>query len=203
LSSLRRVKKGPGRRPLSAKRQRFMELRGRGWSILAAAGEVGVSRTTANNWSRGYKTYRHGQVVGFVPTLERPAVRRISSRVVTQEERIEIADLRDAGAEHPSNRAALRRAASTISRELRHNAAGDCGYRPFEAHRRATTRRARGHRRRIDTDAELRRLIVTLLDQRWSPAADQGTAGQVSRTGLGGGCVTRASTRRSTGQDQH
>ena len=66
LSSLRRVKKGPGRRPQSAKRQRFMELRGRGWSILAAAREVGVSRTTANNWSRGYKTYRNGQVVGFV-----------------------------------------------------------------------------------------------------------------------------------------
>jgi hypothetical protein len=75
LSSLRRVKKGPGRRPLSAKRQRFMELRGRGWSILAAAREVGVSRTTANNWSRGYKMYRHGQVVGFVPALERLAGR--------------------------------------------------------------------------------------------------------------------------------
>jgi hypothetical protein len=33
LSSTRRVKKGPGRRPQSAKRQRFMELRARGWSI--------------------------------------------------------------------------------------------------------------------------------------------------------------------------
>jgi transposase, IS30 family len=79
LSSLRRVKKGPGRRPLSAKRQRFMELRGRGWSVLAAAREVGVSRTTANNWSRGYKTYRHGQVVGFVPAVERLAVGRIEA----------------------------------------------------------------------------------------------------------------------------
>ena len=59
MSSFRRVKKGPGRRPQSAKRQRFMELRERGWSILAAAREVGVSRTTGNNWSRGYKTYRH------------------------------------------------------------------------------------------------------------------------------------------------
>jgi len=52
LSSSRLVKKGPGRRAQSAKRQRFMELRERGWSILAAAGEVGVSRTTGNNWSR-------------------------------------------------------------------------------------------------------------------------------------------------------
>ena len=39
--SSRRVKRGPGRRPQSAKRQRFMELRERGWSILAAAREVG------------------------------------------------------------------------------------------------------------------------------------------------------------------
>ena len=95
--SSRRAKKGPGRRPQSAKRQRFMELRERGWSILAAAREVGVSRTTGNNWSRGYKTYRHGQVVGFVSALERLAVRHISPRFLSQDERIEIADLRHAG----------------------------------------------------------------------------------------------------------
>ena len=53
LSSSRRVRRGPERRPQSAMRQRFMELRERGWSILAAAREVGVSRTTGNNWSRG------------------------------------------------------------------------------------------------------------------------------------------------------
>ena len=100
-----------------------MELRGRGWSILAAAREVGVSRTTANNWSRGYKTYRHGQVVGFVPALERLAVRRISSRFVSQEERIEIGDLRHAGLSIRAIAQRLRRAASTISRELRRNAA--------------------------------------------------------------------------------
>jgi transposase, IS30 family len=97
LSSSRRVWKGPGRRPQSAKRQRFMALRERGWSILAAAREVGVSRTTGNNWSRSYKTYRHGQVDGLVPALERLAVRQISSRFLSQEERIEIADLRHAG----------------------------------------------------------------------------------------------------------
>ena len=47
--SSRRVKKGPGRRPQSAKRQRFMELRSRGWSIVAAAREVGVSRSAGSN----------------------------------------------------------------------------------------------------------------------------------------------------------
>ena len=40
MSSSRRVKKGPGRWLQSAKRQRFMELRARGWSVSAAGREV-------------------------------------------------------------------------------------------------------------------------------------------------------------------
>ena len=77
MSSSRRVKKGPGRRPQSAKRQRFMELRAKGWSISAAGREVGVSRSAANNWARGYKTYRRGKAVGFAPALDRLAVRQV------------------------------------------------------------------------------------------------------------------------------
>jgi IS30 family transposase len=169
LSSSRRVKKGPGRRPQSAKRQRFMELRERGWSILAAAREVGVSRTTGNNWTRGYKTYRHGKAIGFVAPLERLAVRQISSRFLSQDERIEIADLRQAGLSMRKIAEHLERAPSTISRELRRNAIKGGGYRPFEAHRRATARRARYHRRRVESNAELRQLLEELLGQRWSP----------------------------------
>jgi IS30 family transposase len=169
LSSSRRVKKGPGRRPQSAKRQRFMGLRERGWSILAAAREVGVSRTTGNNWSRGYKAYRHGQVVGFVPALERLAVRQISPRFLSQEERIEIADLHHAGWSIRQIAHRLGRAASTVSRELRRNATGGRVYRPFDAHRRATARRSRNHRRRIEANGELRQLVAEFLDQRWSP----------------------------------
>ena len=97
MASSRRVKKGPGRRPQSAKRQRFMELRARGWSVRAAAREVGVSRSAATNWTRGYKTYRNGVEVGFVPPLDRLEVRSISARYLSQEERIEIADLRQSG----------------------------------------------------------------------------------------------------------
>jgi transposase, IS30 family len=163
------VKKGPGRRPQSAKRQRFVELRERGWSILAAAREVGVSRTAGNNWSRGYKTYRHGRVTGFVPALERLAVRQISARFLSQEERIEIADLRHAGLSIRQIADQVGRAPSTISRELRRNATGSGAYRPFEAHRRATARRARQHRRRIQTSPELLQLVSELLAQRWSP----------------------------------
>ena len=168
MLSSRRVKKGPGRRPQSAKRQRFVELRSRGWSILAAAREVGVSRTAGNNWSRGYKTYCHGQVAGFVPALERLAVREISARYLSQDERIEIADLRHAGLSIRQIADQLGRAPSTISRELRRNATAS-GYRPFEAHRRATARPARHHQRRLQASPELRQPVGELLAQRWSP----------------------------------
>jgi transposase, IS30 family len=146
-----------------------VELRERGWSIVAAAREAGVSRSTGKNWSRGYKLYRHGQVIGFVPPLERLAVRQISARFLSQDERIEIADLRQAGLGIRKIAEQLGRAPSTISRELRRNANSGGGYRPFEAHRRATSRRARNHRRRVETNGELRQLVAELLAQRWSP----------------------------------
>jgi IS30 family transposase len=146
-----------------------VELRERGWSILAAAREVGISRTTGNNWSRGYKTYRHSQIVGFVPALERLAVRQISPRFLSQDERIEIADLRHAGLSIRQIAHQLGRASSTVSRELRRNAIRGRAYRPFDAHRRATARRSRNHRRRIESNGELRQLVMELLAQRWSP----------------------------------
>ena len=169
LSSTRRVKKGPGRRPQSAKRRKFMELWGRGWSIRAAAREVGVSRTAANNWARGHKVYRNGSVVGFVAPLDPLAVREISCRFLSQDERIEIADLRHAGLSIRQIAGRLGRAPSTISRELRRNATTGRGYRPFDAHCRATARRARHHRRRIEANDDLRQMVAELLSQRWSP----------------------------------
>jgi IS30 family transposase len=163
------VKKGPGRRPQSAKRQRFMGLRARGWSVRAAAREVGVSRSAGANWSRGYKTYRNGVVVGYVAPLDRLAVREVSSRYLSQDERIEIADLRQSGLSLRAIAVRLGRATSTVSRELRRNAAAGRGYRPFDAHRRATSRRARQHRRRVETNAHLGGVVAELLGQRWSP----------------------------------
>lgn len=62
-----------------------------------AAREVGVSRTAGLYWSRGYKTYRGGVVVGFVAPLERLAVREISERFISEDERIQIGDSLRAG----------------------------------------------------------------------------------------------------------
>jgi hypothetical protein len=74
--------------------------------------------------------------------LERLAVRQISARFLSQEERIEIADLRHAGVSIWQVASRLGRAPSTVSRELRRNTTGSGGYRPFEADRQATARRA-------------------------------------------------------------
>jgi IS30 family transposase len=113
--------------------------------------------------------YRNGVAVGFVAPLDRLAVREISSRYLSEDERIEIADLRQSGLGVRAIAVRLGRAPSTISRELRRNAPAGRRYRPFDAHRRATARRARQRRRRIDTNEQLGGVVAELLGQRWSP----------------------------------
>ncbi len=80
---------GPERRPQSVKHQRFMELGARGWSVRAADRETPTTR--------GCKTCRNGVAVGFVPPLDRLPVRQVSSRYLSRDERIEMADLRQTG----------------------------------------------------------------------------------------------------------
>jgi IS30 family transposase len=83
-------------------------------------------------------------------------------RFLSQEERIEIADLHHAGVSIRQIAARIGRAPSTVSRELRRNGRNDGGYRPFEAHRKATSRRARHHQRRLEKNPELASLIDEL-----------------------------------------
>ena len=146
-----------------------MELRERGWSISAAAREVGVSRTSGHNWARGYKTYRGGVAVGFVAPLERLAVREVSDRFLSEDERVRIADLLRAGNSMRAVAAELGRAPSTIAREVSRNSTGRTQYRPFEAQRHAVARRGRNHVPRIDRQHRLFAEIDELLQQRWSP----------------------------------
>ncbi|WP_072532795.1 IS30 family transposase [Mycobacterium tuberculosis] len=96
-------------------------------------------------------------------------MRQISSRYLSEEERINIADLRRSGLSIRKIADQLGRAPSTVSRELRRNSRRDGQYRPFEAHRWAVQRRVRRHRRRIDKNPDLCELIAELLAQRWSP----------------------------------
>src|SRR5690349_11338326 len=148
-----------------------MELRAQGWSIRGAAREVGISRTAAANWTRGYTVYRNGQAIKFVEPLDRLEVRQVSARYLFQQERIEIADLHHEGVGVREIARQVGRSPSTISRELKRNRTGGRRprYRPFEAHRRACARRGRHRDRRIETDNDLRRVVAELFEQRWSP----------------------------------
>jgi transposase, IS30 family len=94
--------------------------------------------------------------------------------------------------------ARLGRAPPSISPELHRNATQAGGYRPFEAHRRATARRARARPRRIETSTELGQLVGELLARRWSRSRSAATCSNASPASPGCGCVMRASTRPST-----
>ena len=157
-----------------------------------------MSRSAATNWTRGYKAYRDGVEVGFVAPLDPLEVRPISTRYLSQDERIEIADLRREGLSMRAIADRLDRDASTISRELRRNAAPGSGYQPFDAHRRTTARRAR-HRRRLEINEHLGVVVTELLGQRWSPQQITRHSPQVVLPGAIDpcGCATRASIRRS------
>jgi transposase, IS30 family len=85
------------------------------------------------------------------------------------EERCEVAELHRAGRSLRQIAAALDRAPSSISRELRRNAGGQpAGYRPAYAQAQAEARRWSGSR--LDRNAALRERVLTDLAQGCSPA---------------------------------
>ena len=121
----------------------------------------------------GTRTYRRGVAVGFVAALDRLEVKQVSTRYLSLDERVRIADLRQRSMSIRRIARELGRSPSTVSRELRRpvtSAAGaPAGYRPFEAHRHAVRGRARPRQRRADANPLLHALIAELLNQRWSP----------------------------------
>jgi IS30 family transposase len=90
---------------------------------------------------------------------------------LSEAERVEIADRRHAGEIVRVIAAALGRAPSTVSRELRRNGTRPGRYHRFEAHLAAAMRR---RRTKIAAHPELLARVKDFLTQRWSP-------GQISR----------------------
>ncbi len=96
--------------------------------------------------------------------------REISDRYLSEQERVQIADLRAAGAGVRAIAERTGRSPSTISRELRRNRDPDSGqYRPFTAHKLAVQRRARPRPGKIAADPVLRQFVADRLEKRWSP----------------------------------
>ncbi|WP_234384482.1 IS30 family transposase [Streptomyces sp. MMG1121] len=164
-------------------------------SIREASRIVGINRRTGQEWLNGCAervTARGGSkairaavqpVVGAPRTfplnprrgeLKAPAL-PVSSRYLSEEERIRIADLRREKKSIRSIAAALGRSPSTVSREIRCNCNPNVRpthpsyYRPFTAQKRAESRRPRPKTRRVETCPELQDFIQTRLDEKWSP----------------------------------
>jgi IS30 family transposase len=164
-------------------------------SIREASRVVGINRRTGQEWLNGRaervtarggdKTIRAavqplvGAPRSFAPNprrgeLKAPAL-PVSSRYLSEEERIRIADLRREGESIRSIAAALGRSPSTVSREIRRNCNPDLDpdhpayYRPFAAQKRAESRRPRPKKRRIETCIELQAFVQARLDEKWSP----------------------------------
>jgi IS30 family transposase len=96
-------------------------------------------------------------------------VREISSRFLSEAERVLLADRRRAGVSMRAIAQELGRATSTISRELHRNQHGDGDYRPYRAQTLAQSRRPRPKTGKIAADPGLRQVVQDGLDLRWSP----------------------------------
>ncbi|MFC4905545.1 helix-turn-helix domain-containing protein [Kocuria oceani] len=152
---------------MSAKREQFLEMIGQGWAVAAAARELGVSRSSADNWKNGYRVARpDGTVVVFqalTPSLQPGS----APFLLQQEERLVIAEVFRAGASLRTIAALLGRAPSTSSREVHRNRGGLTAYRPFTAEQLG---RQRHHRLKIEADPQLGSWVAARLAEYWSPS---------------------------------
>ena len=151
----------------------YARLIGQGFSSLEACRIVGINPRTGKRWRHGRTiTARDGRKLHYAAVVTRGAVvrREISDRYLSEQERVQIADLRAAGAGVRAIAERTGRSPSTISRELRRNLDPGSGqYRPFTAHKLAVQRRARPRPGKIAADPVLRRFVAGRLEERWSP----------------------------------
>ena len=177
-------RRGPGALPQVEKREQYARLIGQGFSSLEACRIVGINPRTGKRWRHGRTiTARDGRKLHYSPVITRGAVvrREISDRYLSEQERVQIADLRAAGAGVRAIAERTGRSPSTISRELRRNRDPDSGqYRPFTAHKLAVQRRARPRPGKIAADPVLRQFVAGPAGETVEPAAgEQGAARRV------------------------
>ncbi|WP_249019639.1 IS30 family transposase [Conexibacter sp. S30A1] len=158
-----------GRPPLTAQRAQWAVLIAQGVSNREACRRVGVDRSSGRHWRNG-DTARDaiGRVRHYPPVkIIEPKAR--SDRYLSEEERVQIADLRGEGLGVREIARRIGRCASTVSRELSRNGGEDGSYRPHGAQRLAGGRLGRARQRRVATDTVLHDTVLGLLGRRFSP----------------------------------
>jgi transposase, IS30 family len=165
-------RRGPGALPQTEKREQFARLIAQGFNNSEACRIAGISRRTGKRWRHGRAIMtRDGRKLHYPAVITTGAVRReISPRYLSEDERVQIADLRQAGAGVRAIAERLGRSPSTVGRELRRTRDPGSGrYRPFTAHKLAAQRRARPRAGKIARDRALRQFVRDRLEKRWSP----------------------------------
>ncbi|MBY6388858.1 IS30 family transposase [Rhodococcus erythropolis] len=122
-----------------------------------AAKAVGVSLSCGSLWFID---------AGSVRFIDTP----ISSRYLTQDDRIEIADGLAAGEPVTVIAERIGKTFQSVYREIARNRKPDGTYQPWYAHGQAYQRRRRLKGRRLAADDGLRMAVATKLAKKWSPA---------------------------------
>ncbi len=146
----------PNKMPATVKK-RYFELIRDGMKGAAAARVVGVSTSCGSLWFL--------DAGGVIIAESGP----ISSRFLTQDDRIAIADGLHAGLAVKRIADQIEKSFQTVYREVRRNSKPDGRYQPWWAHNQAVLRRRRPKPVKLATDAALRRLVLAKLTARWSP----------------------------------
>ena len=100
--------------------------------------------------------------------LEPLALKPISPRFLSEDERTRIADLANRGVGVAATGVMVERSASMVSRELRRNRHHSGQYRPFHANRQAALRRRRPKPIKLETNDQLREYVISRLAKKWS-----------------------------------
>ena len=127
----------PGPSPLTTKRDQYLRLMNQGWSNSAACREAGINRRTGSRWRYGRTVETTTSQLHYPPIA---AKAESSSRFLSSEERIRIADGHRLGKTSRVIGAELGRHPTTVSREIARNsdlASGE--YRPFAAEQQAAS----------------------------------------------------------------
>ena len=141
----------------AAIKRRYMELIRDGHKGAEAARRVGVSTSCGSLWFLD---------AGGVTV---PESGLISSRFMSQDDRIAIADgLRD-GTAVKAIAAEIGKTFQSVYLEIRRNSKPDGRYQPWWAHNQAVRRRQRVKQRAIEVGSRLHGVIVAKLKLKWSP----------------------------------
>ncbi|MFJ9146467.1 IS30 family transposase [Streptomyces griseus] len=166
---IRGDRKPQGPRKLRGERAEYFRLVQQGYSNIEASRLVGVHERTGREWRNGRtdpQRYRAPAHIERVPVA-------VSSRYLSETERIQIADRLREKATVRAIAAELGRSPSTVSREIRRNRTvdprGQWHYRPHAAQARADARRPRPKPGKIGQNTTLRDFIQDGLDRKWSP----------------------------------